>query len=55
MMRRPSLSPSNQILKAYFHSKILVSNSDFDGGDNDLDGASSKYERSQLEVVTHVG
>ncbi|KAG8479358.1 hypothetical protein CXB51_029143 [Gossypium anomalum] len=41
-MRRPSLSPLKPRFKAYFHLKIPVSNSDFDGGDRDPDGASTK-------------
>ncbi|KAG8472595.1 hypothetical protein CXB51_034373 [Gossypium anomalum] len=30
-------------LEAYSHSKVPISNSDFDGGDKDPDGASPKY------------
>ncbi|TYI22540.1 hypothetical protein ES332_A06G110700v1 [Gossypium tomentosum] len=36
MKQRRSLFPPKPSLKAYFHSKILISNFDFDGGDKDL-------------------
>ncbi|KAB2077439.1 hypothetical protein ES319_A06G100800v1 [Gossypium barbadense] len=36
MKQRRSLFPPKPSLKAYFHSKILISNSDFNGGGKDL-------------------
>ncbi|KAG8488287.1 hypothetical protein CXB51_018371 [Gossypium anomalum] len=40
---RRSPSPPEPRLEAYSHSKVPISNSDFDGGDKDPDGASPKY------------
>ncbi|TYI20085.1 hypothetical protein ES332_A07G210700v1 [Gossypium tomentosum] len=59
MIRRHSLSPSKQRLEAYFHSKIPISNFNFDRGDKDLDGAFVKvllmWECTEKKAVTWRG
>ncbi|TYJ43165.1 hypothetical protein E1A91_A03G135500v1 [Gossypium mustelinum] len=59
MMRRHSLFPPKQRLKAYFHPKIPIPNFDFDGGDKDLNGASTKvllmWECTEKKAVTWRG